>query len=148
MSIKKLRSRVSIVVLHEGKILGFHAEDPHSLKKYFFLPGGMIEPGETYQAAAVRETLEETGYKVAVVDGLEVRRRYDFEWNGAVHDCDTIFVAGKLLSTDGREVSDADYHRGVGWVSVNEISKVFNYHEEILEAVEKLIDKNNFLIVT
>ena len=57
---KPHHNRVSIVVIHKNKTLGFHAEDPHNKKKYFFLLGGLIEAGETEQDAARREWLEET----------------------------------------------------------------------------------------
>ncbi|MGE4133856.1 MAG: NUDIX domain-containing protein [Bdellovibrionales bacterium] len=68
-SIKPRRNRVSVVVLDENKVLGFHAEDPTNKRKYFFLPGGQIERGETPQAAAIREAIEETGYEIEIIDG-------------------------------------------------------------------------------
>lgn len=46
------RDRVSVVVVHENRILGFHAEDPHNKMKYFFLPGGKVESGETTRGDA------------------------------------------------------------------------------------------------
>ncbi len=49
---KIIRRRVSVVVVHQGQVLGFHAEDPHNHRRYFFLPGGVIEEGETPSEAA------------------------------------------------------------------------------------------------
>ncbi|MGE0525822.1 MAG: NUDIX domain-containing protein [Bdellovibrionales bacterium] len=135
---KVRRQRVSIIVIHEGKILGFHAEDPFSKKRYFFLPGGEIEQGEGLIAAALREAFEETGYQVDVIRGLHLRRHYDFEWNGIVHDCVTDFLAGRLKSITSQPVEDASYHRGVDWVSVDDIDTVFGYNADIADAVRQL----------
>jgi len=38
------------------------------------MPGGKIENGESPVAAAERETLEETGYKVRVLPDTELRK--------------------------------------------------------------------------
>lgn len=133
------RRRASVVVIEDGKILGFNGEDPKSGVMYFFLPGGMIDPGETASEAGVRETLEETGYEIELIPGIEVRERYDFAWNGSVVDCTTQFFLGKLVSKKARPVSDVDYHRGVDWISVTDAEKVFSYSAAISSSVQKLI---------
>jgi 8-oxo-dGTP pyrophosphatase MutT (NUDIX family)/GNAT superfamily N-acetyltransferase len=133
---KAHRNRVSIVIIHDKKILGFHAEDPHNKKKYFFLPGGLLEEGENASQAACRETLEETGYAVEVIGGINVKRRYDFEWNDIVNDCETQFLAGRLTSEVPLPVNDATYHHGVDWVPVGEVESVFNYQIDILGPIK------------
>ena len=53
----------SCIVINEGKVLLiFH-------KKFgkWLYPGGHVEPNETPQEAVLRETAEETGYKVKIV---------------------------------------------------------------------------------
>lgn len=44
-------------------------------------PAGHLEPGETLAAAAVRETLEETGWDVALEHFIGVQ-----QWHSSVHD--------------------------------------------------------------
>jgi len=54
---------VSVVVFNpDGAILLHKRED----FRIWSLPGGFFNPGETWQKAAVRETIEETGYQIAV----------------------------------------------------------------------------------
>ncbi len=138
---KIIRRRVSVVVVHQGQVLGFHAEDPHNHRRYFFLPGGVIEEGETPSEAACRETLEETGYQIELVGGLSLERQYDFEWNGQINHCLTQYLAGRLVTPEAAEVQDAPYHRGAGWVPIQDIPKVFAYHQEVLEPTQWLAER-------
>lgn len=134
---KNYRYRSSVVIVHKNKILGFHAIDPHNKKKYFFLPGGQIENDETAAEAAVRETFEETGYKIRILPDLELRRRYDFDWNGKINPCDTVFLVGVLDEAwhEPRPVKDADYNKGAEWIPASQASKVFGYHADVLWGV-------------
>ncbi len=131
---KIYRNRASVIVVHNNKILGFHALDPTNKKKYFFLPGGKIERGESPAEAAVRETLEETGYLIRILPNLELRRRYDFEWDGKINPCDTVFFVGALNESWHKPapIKDADYNKGTEWAPLKDLDQLFGYHPDIL----------------
>jgi 8-oxo-dGTP pyrophosphatase MutT (NUDIX family) len=57
---------VLVVVRQDDRFLLIH-EATHG--QLWYLPAGRVEPGETLEAAALRETLEETGVPV-VLDGV------------------------------------------------------------------------------
>ena len=135
------RDRVSVVVIHGGKILGFYAEDPTSKKNYFFIPGGAIEPSESYLQAAARECFEETGYKVHVHEDTAFTKAYEFFWDGKNYFTKTTFYLATLAEswTKPGVVKDAGYHRGVDWLPVKNIPETFSYQSEILGAVQKLL---------
>ncbi|MCB0411604.1 MAG: GNAT family N-acetyltransferase [Bdellovibrionales bacterium] len=136
---KVLRKRVSVVVVHDGQILAFKAEDPKSQQKYVFLPGGVPEEEETLVQAAKRETLEETGYNVEIVESPSLFRKYDFEWDGVMHDCETHYFLGRLQGTNSKKVNDASYHQGVTWVPVEKMESVFSYHAGILNPLKEMV---------
>jgi ADP-ribose pyrophosphatase YjhB (NUDIX family) len=56
--------RAAVLIVRNGKLLLLHREKRG--EAYDALPGGTVEPGETPEAAAVREVLEETGLRVEI----------------------------------------------------------------------------------
>lgn len=138
---KIYRERTSVIVLHKNQILGFQAIDPTSQTPYFFLPGGGLEDGESLAQSAARECLEETGYKVHILEETAFERCYDFTWNGEVYACKTTFFVAQLAEDwkAPQIVQDASYHKGVQWLDVKNIPQVFSYHSDILWAVQKLL---------
>ena len=141
MNTKIRRRRSTAVVIHKGKILGYHGDDPANGRRYFFLPGGAIEPGEAPAQSAVRETLEETGYAVDVVLESEVLVRYDFNWANNIYDCETYFYRGNVINDKPKTVHDASYHRGICWLELSAIDEALSYSNEILSAVRGLIEE-------
>ena len=61
--------RIAVAVIERGRqvLIGQRPEGV-PLAGYWEFPGGKVEPDETYEAAVVRECLEETGFEVEIVD--------------------------------------------------------------------------------
>jgi len=55
---------VGVVCEKDGKLLMVHESDNGNI--VINQPAGHVEPGEAFKTAAVRETFEETGYKVVL----------------------------------------------------------------------------------
>lgn len=62
----KIRCAAKAVIVQDGQVLLQQCADASSAV-YYELPGGGQRPGETMEAAVIRECLEETGYAVRVV---------------------------------------------------------------------------------
>lgn len=82
--------RVSAVILKEGKILLIKRRKD----KFFCLPGGRVEFGETLELALKREILEETNQKITVGPLLYLR---DFIPSINKHVIEPVFL-GKITS--------------------------------------------------
>jgi 8-oxo-dGTP diphosphatase len=61
----KLTQVVSAIIRHDDQILMIHQPDDEGL--YWFIPGGVMEPGELITEALSREVKEETG--LTLTDG-------------------------------------------------------------------------------
>ena len=100
-----VRSGTRFLVVHERK----HGQ-------LWYLPAGRVEPGETLAAAAIRETLEETGVPI-VLDGV-VRVEHSPRPDGA--RVRAIFVAHPADATEPRATPN-DESLGAAWVTLAEL---------------------------
>jgi mutator protein MutT len=74
---------VGAVVLDDDRVLLVRRRH-EPLKGAWSLPGGVVEVGETLDAALAREVLEETGLSVEVGPVVEVVDRVQFDADGRV----------------------------------------------------------------
>jgi ADP-ribose pyrophosphatase YjhB (NUDIX family) len=88
-------------------------------------PGGVIEPGESPEEAAVRETREETGFDI-VLDGLrtalggaEYRTTYS---NGDVISYVAVVYDATVIG--GEATPDSEETTAVDWFSVEELDRL------------------------
>lgn len=126
------RSAVRLVVLDaRNTLLLFHTHDPDhaDLGTWWELPGGGIDPGESYLDAAIRELREETGIVAAPSQvGLPTwRRRASFRHRQTRHVQDEVVVPVRLpvAGPDIDESLRLDYERedyfGFRWWPTPEI---------------------------
>lgn len=129
------RIRAGCVVERHGAVLMVLLKDPVSGHEFLAPPGGAVEKTETPLDAAIRETLEETGYQVQSRHGVCVTSDYFFVWAGKNYDCQTTHFLCDLSSEIQMPVHDASYVLGSYWIALNKITEVLGYNEQVRKSV-------------
>lgn len=105
------RLGVGVFVLHQGLLLMFRRAGAHGAGTWC-IPGGHIEYGESPEAAAERETLEETGVVVRGIKRLPYTDDFTPEWTTHYF---TLFILAEYVSGQPT-VTEPDKCLDVGWV--------------------------------
>jgi 8-oxo-dGTP diphosphatase len=117
--ITEQEAKVAVAVIaHVGRVLLVRRRVPEGALVWQF-PGGEVEPGQSPEQAAVRETLEETGLKVEVASliGQRVHPKTGREMSYTA----CVVVDGEA------HVADEDELDAVAWVRLEEIPKYVPY---------------------
>jgi thiamine-monophosphate kinase len=111
----------AVTIRPPGEVLLIQRGKEPNLGRWSF-PGGAVEFGETARAAARRETREETGLDVAILDVADVVDLFipAAETNPDYHFCVTDFLAVPLTDADPRPADDA---REARWVPLAEVDQ-------------------------
>ena len=142
------RTAVRVLLVNDrGEVLLFRGFDPAEPGvRYWFTPGGGVDPGEHGADAAARELFEETGLVVTAAEiGQPVHHdvtRYSFD---GVHyrqeqDFYLVRVSNWQVDTSGFDEIEAatmDSHR---WWSIDELSvaREAYYPEDLLDVLKRL----------
>jgi len=109
------RGACAVVLDDDGRVLLVKRKD----FRLWVLPGGGLEDGETAEAAAVRETAEETGYQIAI-------ERYVGRYiliGGPLGRSETDCFVGRLIG--GEAIENGPETAAVGWFDPGRLPRRF-----------------------
>ncbi|MEW1634232.1 NUDIX domain-containing protein [Streptomyces sp. NPDC093801] len=113
-----VRRVAGAVVVHGGRVLLIRRRAPEGQLSWQF-PAGKVEPGESCEEAAVRETKEETGLDVVAVVRLGERVHPITGWRVSYTACEAAGGTAHVAASD--EVAE------VAWVTLPEIPQYIPY---------------------
>ncbi len=115
----------------EPRLLMILGHDPHlPSRSFWFTPGGGLEPGETAREGAVRELLEETGFRLEPHEliGPVWRRTAVFDFASRPFTQHEEFYVGLRTDADSRPLSSTALTHGeleaideVAWLTAGEL---------------------------
>lgn len=111
----------------DDEILLLQRAEGSAMAGQWFLPGGMVEAGETPEQGARRELLEESGLEI---DGpLELVGCYLMQ----VYGYDTVQLSYRGRVAEGREAAISHEHDGARWVRAADMQALLS--DETIEAM-------------
>lgn len=116
------------VIFENGRVLLILMGDLKGGKAWTF-PKGHLEAGETDEAAAVREVLEETGFECTITGELP-EARYAFVRNGRPVDKIVRWYLMKRLGGNGTSSSPEEIF-DMKWLTLEEAKKTLVYASDL-----------------
>lgn len=131
------RVAVGAVVIHQDKVL-LVLRNKAPAKDQWAIPGGSVNLGETLQAAAEREILEETGLRIKAGEVIYTFDAIHRDSSGRVQYHYVILDLAATALDPGQPLTPADDVRDAGWFSWTELD---NLHHSISETTRDLLQK-------
>lgn len=129
------RERTCSLCLRGNQLLAIEMEDPLTAKRYWSFPGGGVEENETPEDCAVRETLEESGYHVALTSNA-FTNNYNFRWNGNTYACTTHWYVAELANEEKKQVYNEANILQSEWLAWPRCRQLFLFNPGIVEALD------------
>lgn len=115
----RLASRV-ILINQDKRILYLNASDPKTGHIFWVMPGGGLEPNESFEDAAIREAYEESGCLFNLGPYVWFRR-HKYVWNGRSFDQYERFFAAIANDSIYNPPNQDEYISKHKWWSIDEL---------------------------
>lgn len=123
------RTSVRVILLDAAdRVLLLGARDPDDGRTVWFMPGGGVEPGESFTETAERELLEELGVSGLTFTGPVWTRHHDHTWDGrAIRQTEWFLLARTSRTLPAERIRPAGpegaYFVGARWLGVEGIRR-------------------------
>ena len=124
------RVRTATLCVSDGKLLCVELRDPTTRKRFWSLPGGAVEQGESAVTASERwRASPEVIVTLLAPDRARLAQRA----------IEAIEFRGDLLDDQPGPVNDADFLLGCAWLPVDRIARLLSPHPEISDTVVQML---------
>ena len=125
------------IILEDGRVLAIRVRNLLGDEVWTF-PKGHLDPGETAEQAAVREVLEVTGWKCAILRPL-LTARYSFLRGGEQVAKDVRWFLMRRDGGDGKPTTP-DEVLEIRWLTLDEAGRLMRYpsDQELLALLKNL----------
>jgi 8-oxo-dGTP pyrophosphatase MutT (NUDIX family) len=110
------------------RVLLFRSQERPDGHAHWYPVGGEVEAGESFETAAVRETLEETGLDDVTLEAEVLARRFVFPWRETVWDAQERWWLAHVEPFDpvfaGMEELESGEFSDCAWMSVADLASV------------------------
>jgi 8-oxo-dGTP pyrophosphatase MutT (NUDIX family) len=123
------RTSVRVILLDAAdRVLLLGARDPDDDRTVWFMPGGGVEPGESFIETADRELREELDVSGLAFTGPVWTRYHDHTWDGrAIQQTEWFLLARTSRPLPAERIRppgpEGDYFVGARWLSVEDIRR-------------------------
>ncbi|TYS68262.1 NUDIX hydrolase [Sutcliffiella horikoshii] len=130
---KKWLGSAGICINDKDEVLMVRANDNVG----WAVPSGGIEIGETPEECCIREVMEETGYRINIVEKLFIKEKVIKDFEVLTH----YYKVKKLGESKG--INDPDNTiMEVSWKSIYDLEKIEHTYPEDINIIKKLGRKN------
>jgi len=114
---------VGIVVLNDkGEVLLIKSNRYITQSEEWEIPAGRVDKGESLRDAAVRETMEETGYTISEPQPV-------YKYNPSNGSSDQVFTIFKAVALEKEGQFDSNEVAEIAWVSKEKITEMLKQNE-------------------
>lgn len=126
---------VGIAVIENNQILIVKRKDDDFFGGYYEIPGGKVEKGESFELAAKRELLEETGLEIQSIKSILNGFDYTSQ-SGKVRQINLIVSVENAKS---QQIILSE-HDSYAWVNLNQL-KNYKFTREMLTCIKEILQR-------
>jgi len=115
---KNIEVIARVLLIHENKLF----LDYNSEKDFYYIPGGHVEFGETFETCLKRELMEENGAEITVGKPIKFFENFFEDSDGPHHEINRLYEG--TINTPPEHIKDLEEKIHSRWIPLDELKHI------------------------